>query len=363
MSVDALVRDHIRNLNPYEPVLPFEVISQELGIPIENIVKLDANENPYGPLPAAREALATLQFPHIYPDSQSQILAAAIAERIAVPPAHILPGAGADELIDLTMRLFINPGDGVLTCPPTFGMYAFDTSIHAGHFIEVHRKADFALDVAAVEQAVSRWKPKLLFIASPNNPDGGLMSRQEFERLAALPVVLVVDEAYVEFAGDDVSVIRDVPHRKNVIVLRTFSKWAGLAGLRVGYGVFPESLLPHLRKIKQPYMVSAAANAAALASLEHAGELDAIGQKLILERTRLLQGLEAIRYLEPYPSRANFILCQVTGRDAARLKAALRKQGILIRYFRTRGLEDHIRISVGRPEDTRAVLAALREWE
>ena len=152
-----------------------------------------------------------------------------------------------------------------------------------------------------------------------------------------------------------------MPSRENLVVLRTFSKWAGLAGLRIGYGAFPLWLMPTLWKSKQPYNVNVAASVAAQVSLEHADELVTIVQLLKNERTRLFAGLETITFLKPYPTQANFILCQVTGRDAANLKTRLaREHGIFVRYFDKPGLRDHIRISVGRPEDTNALLEALR---
>lgn len=359
----SLIRQHVKDILAYEPILPFEVLSQQVGRVPENIVKLDANENPYGPVPAVFEALANLSFPHIYPDPESRALRAALAPHTGVPVENLLAGAGADELIDLVMRLFLGPGDVILNCPPTFGMYAFDAAINAARVVSVTRHPDFSLDLDAIEQAVYEHHPKLLFLTSPNNPDGSLAHPDALERLSQLPVVLVLDEAYVEFAPPGTSLIREVPGRKNLIVLRTFSKWAGLAGLRVGYGAFPSDLMPHLWKIKQPYNVSQAASAAALVSLEHAAELEASRRKIIAERGRLSAALQATPFLIPYPSQANFILCRVIGRDAAGLKANLERAGIFVRYFDKPGLRNFIRISVGKPEHTDRLVQALAIME
>ncbi len=355
------IRPDVARMDAYTPILPFDVLSEQLGIPVDALVKLDANENPYGAPPAVRAALADLPYAHIYPDPESRHLRRALANFHGVPMENILAGAGADELIDLILRLFIRPGDRVLNCPPTFGMYAFDTAVNGGEVVNVPRRADFSLNLEAVVRAVAETRPKLLFLASPNNPDGGLLDDETLESLLDLPLYLVLDEAYVEFAPPGSSRIRLAAQRENLIVLRTFSKWAGLAGLRVGYGVFPTALMPHLWKIKQPYNVSAAASAAALAALRHADELAATGEQIIAERGRLFAALESISWLEPYPSQANFILCRVVGRDAADLKVALARKGILVRYFRKPGLEDHIRISVGKPEHTDALLVALQD--
>jgi histidinol-phosphate aminotransferase len=276
-----------------------------------------------------------------------------------------LAGAGADELIDLLMRLLLEPNDSILSCPPTFGMYAFDGELNAAHVIEIPRQADFSLDLDAIYKAVEVNQPKILFIATPNNPDGSLPDKGTIDQLLDLPLLVVLDEAYIEFAGEnlgaDLSRIREVPARENLVVLRTFSKWAGLAGLRVGYGAFPLWLMPALWKAKQPYNINVAASIAAQTSLESVDRLAMTVELLKAERDRLLSALRDIPYLKPYPTHSNFILCQVLGRDAAQLKKRLAEEyGIFIRYFNKPGLRDHIRISVGRPQDTDALLAVLQ---
>ena len=177
-------------------------------------------------------------------------------------------------------------------------------------------------------------------------------------------MLVVLDEAYIEFAGGnlgaDLSRIREVPARENLVVLRTFSKWAGLAGLRVGYGAFPARLMPVLWKAKQPYNVNVAASVAAQVSLAHVDELTDVVARLINERARLFAKLQEIPYLRPYPTQSNFILCRVIERDASELKARLANEfGIFVRYFNKPGLRDHIRVSVGRPQDTDILLKAL----
>jgi histidinol-phosphate aminotransferase len=306
--------------------------------------------------------LASLRYPHIYPDPESRVLRRALAEYTGVPEENLVAGAGVDELIDLSMRLFVLQGDAIVTCPPTFGMYPFDAAISAARVVSVVRHLDFSLDLDAIDAAVKRYAPKLLFLACPNNPDGGWITQQDLERLLTLPVVVVLDEAYVEFAGPGCSRIRKVMERDNLIVLRTFSKLAGLAGLRIGYGAFPSAIMPHLWKIKQPYNVSVAASAAALAALDDRTWMEEKVALIVEERERLSRALAGFPFLEPYPSRANFVLCQVVGHGAQALKAGLEDHGILIRYFDQPGLRDHVRISVGRPKDTDRVLGALGQW-
>jgi histidinol-phosphate aminotransferase len=358
------IRAHLESLPPYAPIEPFEVLSARLGRKPSQIVKLDANENPYGILPAVRKALAEMDFPHIYPDPESRALRKSLSVFTGVDEEYLLAGSGADELLDLLVRVFLEPGECILSCPPTFGMYPFDAELNAARCVEVPRKADFSLNMPAIRNAVDEFKPKLLFVASPNNPDGSLIEPAVMDELLSLPLLVVLDEAYIEFAGENLgaslSQIREAPQRENLIVLRTFSKWAGLAGLRVGYGAFPKWLMPTLWKSKQPYNVNVAASVAAQSALANADELAKTVELLKAERTKLLAELRKIPYLKPYPTQSNFILCQVNGLDAAELKSRLAEEyGVFIRYFNKPGLRDHIRISVGRPSDTEALLKAL----
>ncbi len=371
---------HIAELEPYTPIVPFEVLSRELNLSPDQIVKLDANENPYGPALAVREAVAAYPFTHIYPDPEQRELRAALAEYADVPAENILPGSGADELIDLVCRLTLAPGDAIIDCPPTFGMYRFDAGLTGARVLSVWRKADFSADVEQIGRSADRQTadgdlpstrsalrtpshraPKLLFLTSPNNPDGSLLDPADLERLLELPLLVILDEAYIEFAGLERSLARWVLEHENLIVLRTFSKWAGIAGLRLGYGIFPSWLMPALWKAKQPYNVNVAATVAGLVSLAHRAEIQRTVDALIAERERLYRELSAIPFLSPYPSRANFVLCRVEGRSAAELKAALGKQGILVRHYARPGLENCIRVSAGKPEHTNALLAALGE--
>jgi histidinol-phosphate aminotransferase len=360
------IRPHLENLPPYTPIEPFEVLSARLCRPAHEIIKLDANENPYGPLPAVRQALAELPFIHIYPDPESRALRQAIAEFIGVPMENLLAAAGADELIDLLMRVFLEPGERVIVCPPTFGMYDFDGRLNNAQVVEVPRREDFSLDLPALRQAVQREQPKLLFLATPNNPDGSLPAADVLDEILELPTLVVLDEAYIEFAdpqgelGRSISRVGEVTRRHNLVVLRTFSKLAALAGLRVGYGVFPTWLMPTLWKAKQPYNVNVAASAAALAALAHAEQLKQMVSHLIGERERLANALAAYPIFSLYPSQANFLLMRVQGMEASELKRRLMNEyGILVRYFSTPRLRDCIRISVGKAQDSEALLHAL----
>jgi histidinol dehydrogenase len=343
----------------YEPVVPFEIWAQRLGIPAERIVKLDANENPYGPSPRALEILSKGRGFHIYPDPESTLLRNKLSAFVDIPAEKIFTGAGADEVIDSLVRAVTEPGDAIVDCPPTFGMYSFEAGITRNHLVSVPRQADFQLDVGAIESAVrTNPRAKVIFVCSPNNPDGSVVPDADLLRLLKLPALVVVDEAYVEFSGE--SRIRWTREHPNLGVLRTFSKWAGLAGLRVGYGAFPEGVVRRMLRIKQPYNVNVAASQAAIASLEDSKSLFENVRRISAERDRMSEALRQIPWLQVYPSRSNFVLCRVKDRDAREVKQALATKGILVRYFDKAGLRDCIRISAGRPSDTDAVMTALR---
>jgi histidinol-phosphate aminotransferase len=359
-TVEGLLRPDIYEMEEYAPIEPLDVLSHRLGLPPERIIKLDGNENAYGPSPRALSALAEYAQYHIYPDPEHTLLREAVQDYVGIDKSHILFGNGSDELIDLVMRLFLAPGDTIINCPPTFGMYSFDATICGAGVVRVRRRDDFSLDVEEIRRQVrAQQTTKLLFVNSPNNPDGSLTRREDLLQLLKLPLVVVVDEAYAEFSG--ASVVDLVPEHRNLIVLRTFSKWAGLAGLRIGYGVFPLDIIRHLWKMKQPYNVNVAAQAAALASLQDLDHLQSNIKRIVAERERLFAELGKLDFLRPYPSQSNFILCRVRGRDARQLKLSLEQEGILIRHFNKPGLTDCIRISVGKPEQTGALLAALRQ--
>jgi histidinol-phosphate aminotransferase len=362
VDVASLIRSDVAGMEEYTPIVPFEVLSQRLGFAPHDLVKLDANENPYGPSPRAIEAMCAFPFMYVYPDPDQAVLRVGLERYIGVDRSHILCGNGSDELIDVILRLFIQPGDGILNCPPTFGMYSFLSQIAGARQVEVPRRTDFSLDLEAIEaQFAAGAEPriKLVFVCQPNNPDGSVTPPADLERLLRLPAVIVVDEAYAEFSGE--SIVDWVPSCRNLIVLRTFSKWAGLAGLRLGYGLFPHDIIKHLWKIKQPYNINVAAQTAALASVADLEYLRGNVDRIVAERGRLFGLLGEVPYLCPYPSRSNFILCRVRGRDAKAIRCALEQQGILIRYFHKAGLTDCIRISVGTPAQSDRLLEALHK--
>lgn len=358
-DVRSIIRPDLLELPGYLPITPTDVLAARLGIPPEDVIKLDGNENPYGASLRALEAIATERAYHIYPDPDQTKVRGAIAEWLDVEPQRIVCGLGSDDLIDLMLRAVVMPGDAVINCPPTFGMYPFSTGIAGGRVVDVPRREDFALDLASIERVAP--SAKLLFLASPNNPSGNRLSEDELQALLKLPLLVAIDEAYIEFAGLEHSAVRLVERHENLVVLRTFSKWAGLAGLRAGYGVMSPVLADVLMTIKQPYNLNVAAGVAMLASLEDRALLLERACKIAGFRNTLAEQLDGIDWMHAYPSEANFILCRLDGLDAVEVKERLAGRGIFVRYFDTPLLRNHLRISVGLPEQNEKVIAALRE--
>ncbi|MCL5962441.1 MAG: histidinol-phosphate transaminase [Chloroflexi bacterium] len=354
--VERLIRPQIWEMEGYVPVEPLEALAKRHGISLDRIIKLDANENPYGCSIRVQEALASFDRYQIYPDPFHEQARALLEKYTGMSRDRIMVGSGSDELIDLIVRLFVGPDDEIINCPPSFGMYYYSANVAGARVVDVQRDEKFALDLRGIQGAISE-RTKLIFLASPNNPTGNSVEPAEVVELLKHNLVVVVDEAYYEFAGR--TLVPLVGEFDNLIVLRTFSKWAGLAGLRVGYGVFPPEVIKQLWKIKQPYNVNVAAQLAVEASLDDLERLQTTVQWIRKERGRLFRQLRKINYLEPYPSQANFILCKVLRGEALQVMRELEKNGIFIRYYNTPLLSQYIRISVGKPEDTDALVKTL----
>jgi histidinol-phosphate aminotransferase len=359
MGIESLFSPHVGTLEAYEPP-DWEALADRAGLPSRDLVRLDANENPYGPSPNAARALARYEGYGLYPDYQA--LAEAIAVYAGAALKNVVLGNGGDEIIDLATRLFVAPGETAIVCPPCFSMYAVSTRAHRGRLLSIPRQGDFSLDVAGLEALAGAGgadaKPKLLFITSPGNPDGQPIPLDTIRRLLQLPLAVVVDEAYVEFGGE--SAVPLLEAHPNLIVLRTFSKWAGMAGLRLGYALTSPSIAKSMERLRLPYNVNAAAVVAALATFNDLAYARATIDCIIAERERLQAALAALPGLRPLPSQANFVFCRFADRAGREVADALADQGILVRSFSDPALNDALRITVGRPEQNNALLAALQ---
>ena len=357
-DVKDLMVSHIRDLKPYQGVDPMEVVAARAGIPPEKGIRLNGNENPYGPSPKVMEALGNFQDYNHYPDPEQRRLREVLSNYLHVPSQQIIAGNGSDELIDLLMRMFVGPGENIIIPAPTFGMYAIAAAICGGEALSVARDEDFEIDVEAIALAVTP-KSKAVFFASPNNPTGNIATEAQIRGLLETGLLVVVDETYYEFCGH--TVLPLVDEYPNLVVLRTFSKWAGLAGLRIGLGVMHPDLAETMMSVKPPYNVNQAAEVALIASLEDTSVLLERVKRLVDERDRMLDLLTKVPNIKAWPSQANFILIQLPEGRAPEIFEGLCRRGIFLRYFGTPQLKDYIRTSVGLPHETDAVVSALAE--
>ncbi len=360
------VRPHLAQLPGYAPVVPLAERATAAGLAPEDCLKLDANENPYGMHPKVRESLtqelADSHFGSIYPDPNQTALRSALSRYTGLDPSMIIAGAGADELLDLALRALLAPGGSIITCPPSFGMYPFLADINELKLINAPRGDRFELRPQAVLEAVDRSGPDtVVVLTSPNNPSGDLVSRSLLRDLLALGATVMLDEAYIEFAGVDASAQDMLSEFPRLIITRTFSKWAGIAGLRLGYALANADLVANLIKVKQPYNINQAAEIAGIAAIAHALE---IGKQIVdIRRTRdrLFGALLELPGLSPLPSESNFILIEVdpaigTGRELHDRLAAV---GVFTRTYTDPLLTNHLRISMPRADQLDILLKRL----
>ena len=349
------VHPTIASLEPYSPGKPIEELERELGI--VEAVKLASNENPWGPstkaLQVLQEASASL---HRYPDGGAHYLRQTLAERWKVPSEQVLVGNGSDEIISLLIRAFISPGDEAVMADLTFVMYRLSMLGGHGVPVEVPLK-DWKHDLSSMAEAITE-RTRLLFVCNPNNPTGTMLSGREIEEmLSRIPdhVVVVFDEAYYEYVRnpeypDSLEYVRG---GKPVIVLRTFSKIYGLAGLRVGYGLTTPEIAGIVNRVRPPFNVNSLAQEAARAALadeEHVAKSRAMNEA---EMAFLEDGMNRLG-LSPIPSQANFLYFD-TGKDGKSVYEALLREGVIVRHIRG----TMIRVTVGQPTENRRFLEAL----
>jgi histidinol-phosphate aminotransferase len=360
-SAFALARETVRDVVPYQPGKPIEELQRERGL--DSVIKLASNENPLGPSPKAIEAIrAAAGDVHLYPDGGGFYLTRALGKKLGVTPEQIILGNGSVELIELVLWTFVGEKDEVVSSQYGFAMYTIATKVVGGINVVVPARG-LAHDLEAMAKAIGP-NTRVVFIANPNNPTGTLATAGEFEEfMAAVPphTVVVYDEEYFEYvrrpdSPDALSYVRD---GRNVLVLRTFSKAYGLAGLRIGYGVAREGLIALVSQVRSPFNTTRLAQIAAVAALDDDEHVRRTAELTIRGRARLCEGLEALG-LKAHPSEGNFVLLE-TSNDGADVSRGLEEHGIIVRPMRGYGLPNHIRVTVGTPEQNEKFLAALAE--
>jgi histidinol-phosphate aminotransferase len=356
-----LVRPAVAGLAPYEPGKPVEEVQRELGL--ERVVKLASNEGPYGPFPAALEAIARASLElNRYPDGGSYRLRNALAQRHGVRIEEITVCAGADAVVGYLSIASLEPGDEVVTGWPSFPSYVLDPLKLAAVPVRVPLRDD-RFDLEAMLEAITP-RTKLVFIAAPNNPTGTTSTRAELDAyFAAVPahVLTVLDQAYFEYVEDPdypdaIEEYAKAGHR--VLVLRTFSKIFGLAGLRIGYGIGPEEVVTAIGKVRRAFDVTSAGQEAALASLDDDGELE---RRRTANREAMVMLADALRGVGlgfAGPAVANFLFVEVGG-EAEALNEALLRRGVIVRPLGSFGASGALRITAGTPDEIAYLKDAL----
>jgi histidinol-phosphate aminotransferase len=345
----------------YQPGRPIEEVARELGLPADDIIKLASNENPLGPsrlaLASMRKALAQV---NLYPDGNAFYLKQKLAAKLSVTPANLILGNGSNEVLEFIGHALISPGTDVVVSQYCFAVYPIVTALFGGKLIVVPAK-NYAHDLDAMLAAITP-QTRVVFVANPNNPTGTSARREDLARFVnAVPenVLVALDEAYIEFLDEPLDLLPEIRagRKPNLLLMRTFSKIYGLAGLRLGYGIGHPDLIAEFEKIRQPFNINAIAQAGALAALDdtaHAEKtrrINSRGLKLCARAFHKL-GLEFI------PSCANFILVRVG--DGQRIFSELQKLGVIVRPMGGYQLPEWIRISVGTSKENKRCLEALK---
>ena len=361
-NAPAQAPEYVRSIAPYVGGKPIEELAREMNLDPATIVKLASNENPRGPGPRVREAIAAAARDlNRYPDGNGHELKHALAARLGHSPDSIVLGNGSNDVLELATQAFLRPGDHAVWSQHAFIVYPLATQARGAIGTEVPAK-DYGHDLDAMRAAITP-RTRIVFVANPNNPTGTWLAPAAVEAFVdAVPrdVLVVLDEAYNEFLepcdqSDAVDWVGRYPH---LIVSRTFSKAHGLAGLRIGFGVMDASVADLLNRVRQPFNVNSLAQAAAIAALEDTAYVDE-SRRLNREGMRVLEAGFARHRLRWLPSHGNFVLVQVG--DASRVYQLLLAQGVIVRPVANYGLPEWLRVTVGLPRENERFLAALAQ--
>ena len=362
MPIPSLTNPALKDLPVYQPGRPIEEVARELGVSADGIIKLASNENPLGPSPAALAAMErVLKHLHLYPDGNAFYLKQRLAQKLGVGPEHIILGNGSNEIIEFVGHALMRAGTDVVVSQYCFAIYPIVTHLFGANLIVVPAR-HYGHDLPAMLKALTP-KTKVMFVANPNNPTGTLAPRGDVVPIVAeVPddLLLVMDEAYIDFLEEPVDLLPLIRagSKPNLLLMRTFSKIFGLAGLRLGYGIGHPELIAALEKVRQPFNINSIAQAGALAALDDQGHLartranNALGLDYLQDSFRSLS-------LEFIPSYANFVLVRVG--DGQRVFEEMQKLGVITRPMGGYQLPEWIRVTVGTPEQNTRCIAGLKK--
>ena len=351
----------LKTLPTYQAGRPIEEVARELGLPADSIIKVASNENPFGPSPLAAAALQkAIPGVNLYPDGNAFYLKQKLAAKLGVETANLVLGNGSNEIIEFVGHALLGPGTDIVVSQYSFAIYPIVARMFGADVITVPAK-NYGHDLPAMRKAITT-RTRIVFVANPNNPTGTLASREELIQFVNdMPddVLLVMDEAYIEFLSDPVDLIPLIRlgARKNLILMRTFSKIYGLAGLRIGYGIATAELASALEKIRQPFNTNLLAQTAALAALDDDEHVRKTRQNNFTGLDFFAKAFRKLD-LEYVPSFANFILVRVG--EGQKVFDAMQKLGVITRPMGGYQLPEWIRISVGTPPENERSLEALK---
>ena len=360
MPLPFPLKPSLASLPVYQPGRPIEEVARELGLPPDHFIKLASNENPLGPsrlaLTAMRGIIGKL---NLYPDGNAFYLKQKLATKLGLTPANLVLGNGSNEIIELIGHALLSPEAEVVVSQYCFAVYPIVTALFGAKLITVPAK-DYGHDLDAMLAAITP-ATRIVFVANPNNPTGTHVSREALERFvnAAPPAVLLaLDEAYIEFLDDALDLLPEIRagQRPNLVLMRTFSKIYGLAGLRMGYGLGHPDFVAALEKIRQPFNINAIAQAGALAALDDTAHVKNTRRRNQRGLQLLARAFRKLK-LEFIPSAANFMLVRVG--DGQRVFTEMQKLGVIVRPMGGYLLPEWIRISVGTPKENKRCIAAL----
>ena len=361
MSCALPLNPSLTNLPVYQPGRPIEEVARELGRPAADIIKLASNENPLGPSPAALAAMEkTFQALHLYPDGNAFYLKRKLADQLGLEPANLILGNGSNEIIEFVGHALLTPGTNVVTSQYCFAVYPIVTRLFGADLVTVPAR-DFGHDLPSMLRAITA-KTRIVFVANPNNPTGTLVPPEEIVRFVheVPPQVLVaMDEAYIEFLETPCDLLPLIRGGKlpNLLLMRTFSKIYGLAGLRLGYGIGHPDLIATLEKVRQPFNVNALVQAGALAALDDSEHI-ARTRRNNWDGLKFFESAFRESRLRFIPSAANFIMVHVG--DGQQVCNAMQEHGVIVRPMAGYQLPEWIRISMGTPTENQRCLGALK---
>lgn len=353
------VPEYIENLVPYPPGKPIEELERELGI--KDSIKLASNENPLGPSRKAIKAIeGALRGLHRYPDGSCFYLRERLSSVLGVSPEMIILGNGSNEIIELLVRTFLTGGDEAIMADPSFAVYPLVVQACGGRAVRIPLDGDLRHDLKRMGEAITE-RTRIVFIANPNNPTGTIVREGELrEFLNSIPdnIIVCIDEAYYEYvrSRDFPTTLEYIKEGRSVLLLRTFSKIYGLAGLRIGYGVARADIVEYMNRVRQPFNVNLLAQVAALSALDDRDHVERSRENNIQGLEYLFGEIQGLGY-ECVPTEANFFLIKVG--DGEGVYRALLREGVIVRPMRSYGLGEYIRVTVGLPEENRRFVEAF----